>query len=107
MVFWEKWDHENYSINGGLGKNCNKSSWTKLSETTNSRENWEILHIQGCHRNCKIKFQDFFRSFSRTFAGLFKIFLQDLKFNFHFYSFMHPLFELVIEKNVNATHWGF
>ena len=31
-------------------------------------------------------FQDFFRSFSRTFPGLFKIFFQDLKFNFDYYS---------------------
>ena len=31
-------------------------------------------------------FQDFSRSFSRTFPGLFTNFLQDLKFNFDYYS---------------------
>ena len=37
---------------------------------------------QGCHRNCKIKFQDFFRSFSRTFPGLFKFLFAVLKIQF-------------------------
>ena len=58
---------------------------------------------QGCHRNCKSNS----RTFLDDFPGLCKIFLQDLKFNFHYYSFMHPLFVLVIKENFNATHLDF
>ena len=32
------------------------------------------------------------RTFSRHFSGQFKSFLKNLKFNFHYYSFMHLLF---------------
>ena len=38
-----------------------------------------LCSSQGCHRNCTIKFQDFLRSFSRTFPGLFKFFFTRLK----------------------------
>ena len=51
------------------------------------------------------------RTFLDDFPGLFQdcagFFLQGLKFNFHYYSFMHPLFVLVIEENFNATHLDF
>ena len=33
-----------------------------------------------------------FRTFLGRFPGLLKVFLQDLKFNFDYYSFMHLLF---------------
>ena len=51
------------------------------------------------------------RTFLDDFPGLFqdcaRFFLQDLKFNFHYYSCMHPLFVLVIKENFNATHLDF
>ena len=47
--------------------------------------------LQGWHRNCKIKFQDF-KDFLGPFPGLFKVFLQALKSNFDYYSFMHIVF---------------
>ena len=32
------------------------------------------------------------KSFLGHFPGLFKVFLQDLKFSFHYHSFMHQVF---------------
>ena len=52
----------------------------------------ENLH-QGCHRNCKIKFQNFPGLFWVIFQDYLSwFFSQDLKFSFHYYSFMHLLF---------------
>ena len=66
-----------------------------------------IVRLQSANAGLPQKLQNQIPGLSRTFPGLCKVFLQDLKFNFHYYSFMQPLFALVTEENFNATHLDF
>ena len=74
-------------------KHCYSIKPMKVSNNAGTKQaiaaysEMQFHNIQGCHRNL-IKFQDFLGHF----PALFKIFLQVIKFNFDYYSFMNLLF---------------
>ena len=81
---------------------------TKVSMLSNAKTFFlQFLTTLGTGLPQKLQNQipGLFRSFLDHFPGLCRVFLQGLKFNFHYNSFMHPLFVLLLKKILIPRIW--